>query len=94
MKGKVLNLVGFIIFVSLNWMALPSLGQDLKAELSNAVCHQNWGEAIEVIDRMSTISPQSASRLQDYRDRLVTLQDSEARVPEWQEDCSPPTPLN
>ncbi|MGK7927331.1 MAG: hypothetical protein AB4290_19165 [Spirulina sp.] len=91
MKRKILNAIGSIVVLSLGLMALPSRGQDLNAELKNAVCQQNWGEAIEIIDRMGAISPQSASRLQEYRDRLVTLQNSGAQVPGWDEDCQTST---
>ena len=90
MKLKASIAICSLAMCPLGSTALPSRGQDLNAELDYAICNQNWDAAIEIIDRARTISPQSTAELEDYRDRLVELQNSRSRVPEWGEECTPP----
>lgn len=65
--------------------------QDLNAQLKQAICRQNWSQAIKVIDRMLAIESdaESRSQLMAYRQRLQGLASSESQVPsELLADCA------
>ncbi|MCW6034799.1 hypothetical protein K4A83_00710 [Spirulina subsalsa FACHB-351] len=76
--------------------SLPSYAQDLNGQLRQAVCQQNWTEAIAIVDRMMQRSPNQADRLRTYRQNLASLRERGVKVPNWQENCQPPasTPLS
>ncbi len=71
-------------------VARPGLSQtDLNAQLRQAVCSQNWSQAIQVVDQMKKVSaPEYTSELTMYRGRLVALASSGARVPSSDLNCS------
>ena len=71
----------------------------LNAQMQKAVCSQNWGEAVKIVDQMIAITPSSNqmrhNELKTYRGRIISLYDSKASVPNWSESCSArtePTP--
>ena len=74
---------------------LPASATDiatLNAQMRKAVCNQNWGEAIKLVDQMIVITPSSnqmhRNELKTYRGRMQSLYDSKANVPGWSENCS------
>ena len=71
-------------------VARPGLSQtDLNAQLRQAVCTQNWSQAIRVVDQMKKVSrPEYASQLTMYRGRLEVLASSDTRVPGGELNCS------
>jgi hypothetical protein len=71
-------------------VARPALSQtDLNAQLRQAVCSQNWSQAIQVVDQMKKNSePEYASQLTMYRSRLEVLANSGARVLSSELNCS------
>lgn len=71
-------------------VARPGLSQtDLNAQLRQAVCTQNWSQAIRVVDQMKKASrPEYASQLTMYRGRLEVLANSDTRVPSGELNCS------
>ncbi|MGB7444497.1 MAG: hypothetical protein WA919_25815 [Coleofasciculaceae cyanobacterium] len=81
-------LTSTILLVIMGLANRPSLAQtDLNVELKQALCDQNWGKAIEIVDQMRAEAPQSAEELVMYRSRLQALIDSGARVDNWPSDC-------
>lgn len=66
-----------------------SLGQsDLNARLKNALCAQDWQQAIRIVDRMRAIAqPSERDQLLLYRGQLETFASSRARIPNWPADC-------
>ena len=64
----------------------------LNAQMQKAVCVQNWGEAIKLVDKMIAITPSSnqmrRNELKTYRGRMQSLYDSKANLPGWSENCS------
>ena len=71
----------------------PSAPQeDLNAQLTQAVCSQNWSQAIKIIDRMIATSPSSGEvreQLINYRSRLQGFANSNAEIPrEALADCA------
>lgn len=68
----------------------PGLAQtDLNAQLRQAVCSQNWSQAVQVVDQMKKVSaPEYTSQLTMYRGRLEALANSGARVPSSELNCS------
>ncbi|MDB9314354.1 hypothetical protein PN462_14675 [Spirulina sp. CS-785/01] len=75
------------LVVLLGTFSPPSVAQNLNEQLRNAICNQNWGGAIEIIDRMAERSPENAESLRTYRQRLETLRNAEVRIPDWSENC-------
>lgn len=67
-----------------------SAGQpNLNAQLQQAICTQNWSQAIQVVDKMKKVSTSEyASQLTIYRGRLEALANSKARVPSADLNCS------
>lgn len=66
----------------------PSFSQadvkpDLNVQLKLALCSQNWGQAIQVIDRMKAASPEQTAQLTLYRGQLQNLLRSGSKVPNW-----------
>ena len=66
--------------------------EDLNAQLTQAVCSQNWSQAIKIIDRMIASSPNSGEvreQLINYRSRLQSFANSNAEIPrEALADCA------
>ena len=89
MKLKVLTTV---LLLELSQLAAirPSLSQnDLNAQLQEALCSQDWGRALQVIDQMKKVAGrQYASELTLYRGRLEVLARENAKVPEWTQGCA------
>jgi hypothetical protein len=71
-------------------VARPGVAKtDLNAQLKQAVCSQNWNQAIQVVDQMKKVSgSEYASQLTMYRGRLEALANSGARVPSSELNCS------
>jgi|GEM_PF-1968643 RNA polymerase subunit RPABC4/transcription elongation factor Spt4 len=85
-----------IICLSMSFLgASPALAQgDLNAQLRTAVCDQNWGGAIGVVDRMVPLVPvsnPSHGQLLNYRQQLQNLQDVNLRLSNWA--CIPNQPI-
>lgn len=86
MRVKVL--ISTILLITVGLADFPSLAQtDLNLELKQALCDQNWGKAIEIVDQMRVEAPQSSEELVMYQSRLRALIDSGARVDNWPSDC-------
>lgn len=76
------------IGVMLNYCIPPVFAQDLNAQLKQAVCQQDWGGAIAIIDRFLESNPRDANRLMAYRNRLQQLWNNEVRLSDWPADCN------
>ncbi|NEO26110.1 MAG: hypothetical protein F6K03_04240 [Kamptonema sp. SIO4C4] len=77
-----------VLVVVFGAVSPPSFAQNLNAQLRTAICDQNWGEAIEIIDRMAERSPDNADSLRRYRQRLQDLRNAEVHIPDWSENCT------
>ncbi|MEW6494141.1 MAG: hypothetical protein AB1589_16755 [Cyanobacteriota bacterium] len=56
--------------------------EELNANLKQAVCSQNWSQALKVIDQMIAIaSPEVREQLVSYRSRLQGLANSGSKIP-------------
>lgn len=71
-------------------VAHPGVAQtDLNTQLRQAVCSQNWSQAIQVVEQMKKVSaPEYTSQLTMYRGRLEALANSGARIPSSEMNCS------
>ena len=67
-------------------------GGTLDSQLLQATCNQNWGQAVQIVNRAIAAAPASSSeyrtQLSAYRNRLQTLQSRGIRVPNWQQQCT------
>lgn len=60
----------------------PPTPEELNANLKQAVCSQNWPQALKVIDQMMAIaSPEVRTNLVTYRNRLQGLANSGSKIP-------------
>jgi hypothetical protein len=83
-------------------VARPSLSQakptnvsppNLNLQLQQALCAQNWGQALQILDHMkSAAGPEYASQIVMYRGRIEALARENAKVPGLTEKCTVPSP--
>lgn len=65
---------------------------DLNAQLRQALCSQNWGQAIEVLDQMkSAADPQYRSQINLYRARVQVLARENVKLSKSIDNCSAPS---
>lgn len=74
-------------------IALPTnLPGALDVPLLRATCAQNWGQAVQIVDRAIAVAPrdQTAYRAQlsECRNRLQILQAKGVRAANWQQECT------
>lgn len=85
-----------IISISLVANSPSSYAQgDLNAQLRTAVCSQNWGGAIAVVDRMRPLVPNnspSQGQLTNYRQQLENLLRVDLRLENWACTAGQPIP--
>jgi hypothetical protein len=71
--------------------ALPGSGT-LDAQLLQATCNQNWGQAIQIVNQAIAGAPANSpayrAQLSAYRNRLQALQSRGIQVPNWQQQCT------
>ncbi len=86
--AKIMGLVGLGCF---GMMGLPAQAQTnpaptgLNAELSQAVCQQDWARAIRIVDRMRPLTPEARrGELTVYRSRLHAMLTSQTTIPNLQ----------
>jgi hypothetical protein len=60
---------------------------DLNAQLKQALCAQNWQQALKIVDQMRSRAPQDSDRLLQYRSQLEVLANANASIPNWPADC-------
>jgi hypothetical protein len=76
-----------LIFLAGGLMVNPSYAQgDLNAQLRTAVCSQDWGGAIAIVDRMRPLVPSnspSQGQLTTYRQQLENLLRVNLRLDNW-----------
>lgn len=84
--ASLLAAVGFIQLV----VASPSLSQtDLNTRLRQALCAQNWGQAMQIIDQMKRAAgPQYAAQLTLYRGQIATLARENVNLSKLLDKCS------
>jgi hypothetical protein len=72
----------------------PSLSQtDLNAQLRQALCSQNWQQALQILDQMKReASPEYAARITLYRGRIAVLARENVNAFQSIGDCSAPAP--
>ncbi|HEY9652837.1 MAG TPA: hypothetical protein V6C95_19425 [Coleofasciculaceae cyanobacterium] len=102
MKLKVVTtalLLSALPFIPLA-ITLPSLSQsptpspspsqpDLNVQLQQALCAQNWGRTLQILDQMKRrASPEYASQITLYRGRIAAIARENAKVPGWTVGCS------
>lgn len=94
MKKRILITVVLLSTIELIQLAAarPSFSQtDLNTQLQEALCAQNWGRAIQVIDQMKKVAGREyASQLNFFRGQLEVIARENADVPEWKEACPIP----
>jgi hypothetical protein len=77
----------FLIAVAGSVVVSPSYAQgDLNAQLRSAVCSQDWGGAIAIVDRMRPLVPSnspSQGQLTNYRQQLENLLRVNLRLDNW-----------
>lgn len=77
----------FLIAVASSLVVNPSYAQgDLNAQLRSAVCSQDWGGAIAIVDRMRPLVPSnspSQGQLSTYRQQLENLLRVNLRLNNW-----------
>lgn len=85
-----------IISISLGINSPSSYAQgDLNAQLRTAVCSQDWGGAIAVVDRMRPLVPNnspSQGQLTNYRQQLENLLQINLRLDNWGCTAGQPIP--
>lgn len=85
-----LTTLGFFLLTS------PRLGfsqPDLNAQLRQALCSQNWGQAIKILDQMkSAADPQYRSQINLYRARVQVLARENVKLSKAIDNCSAPSP--
>ena len=88
-------LIPLIIFAG-SLMGNPSYAQgDLNAQLRTAVCSQDWGGAIAIVDRMRSLVPSnspSQGQLATYRQQLENLLRINLRLDNWGCTAGQPIP--
>lgn len=67
---------GILLGGLLGLMALPSWAQDMRGQLNQALCTEDWESAIALVNGMMQAYPNNRTQLQQYRDRLQQLQAS------------------
>ena len=66
---------------------------DLNAQLRQALCSQNWGQAIEILDQMNRAAgPQYRSQINLYRARVQALARENVKLSKSIDNCSAPSP--
>lgn len=88
--AKIIGVVGLGCFGMMGLPAqaqTPPPGAGLNAELSQAVCQQDWARAIRIVDRMRPLTPEARrGELTVYRSRLHAMLTSQTTIPNLQ--CS------
>ncbi|HEY9612877.1 hypothetical protein [Allocoleopsis sp.] len=76
--------------------ARPSLGQpDLNAQLRQALCAQNWGQALQVLDQMKRAAePRYTSQINLYRSRIQVFARENVQLSKSIGDCSASAPAS
>lgn len=91
MKVKVLTTAILLSTIQLAQLAIapPSLSQtDLNTQLQQALCVQDWGRALQVVDLMKRRAGRNyASQLTLFRGQLEVIARENAKVPEWTQGC-------
>lgn len=76
-----------LIIVVCSLISYPSYAQgDLNVQLRTAVCAQDWGGAIAIVDRMRPLVPRnspSQGQLTTYRQQLDNLLQINLRIDNW-----------
>lgn len=85
------RIIGLVGLGCCGMMGLPALAQTpppgagLNAELSQAVCQQDWARAIRIVDRMRPLTPEARrGELTVYRSRLHAMLTSQTTIPNLQ----------
>ena len=88
-------LVAAMEFVLLT-AARPSLAQpDLNVQLRQALCAQNWGQALQVLAQMKrAVEPRYTSQINLYRSRIQVLARENVQLSKLIDNCSAPSPAN
>lgn len=89
MRSRILALT--ILLAASGFVTLPSRSQELNTQLQQAVCTQDWNQAIAIVEQLIAAAPQQSqqrTQLEAYRSRLQTLSTSGANIPNWAESCS------
>lgn len=61
---------------------------NLNAQLKQALCLQDWGRSIQILDRMKVAAPDEAAEIATYRQQIEGLQRSGAKIPNWPSNCT------
>ena len=87
----ILRAMGLVGVGCFGMMGLPALAQTnpaptgLNAELSQAVCQQDWARAIRIVDRMRPLTAEARrGELTVYRSRLHAMLTSQTTIPNLQ----------
>ncbi|HEY9834913.1 MAG TPA: hypothetical protein V6D26_30455 [Stenomitos sp.] len=84
-----LTTLGFFLLTSSH---LGFSQTDLNAQLRQALCSQNWGQALEILDQMKRAAdPQYRSPINLYRARVQVLARENVKLSQFI-DCSAPSP--
>jgi hypothetical protein len=91
-RSSITLLIAAMEFVLLT-AARPGLAQpDLNAQLRQALCAQNWGQALQVLDQMKkAVDPRYRSQINLYRSRIQVLARENVTLSQSIGDCSAPS---
>lgn len=91
MKSR--NLTTTALLITMTLTALPARARSqadiatLNAQIRQATCAQDWGEAVKIVDQMLAITPRSNQtrykELEEYRARMQNLSVSRTNVDSW-----------
>lgn len=88
MRPRILTVV---LLTTLGLATPPSLAQESNSQLQQAVCSQDWRQAIGIVDQMIAATPQPSTHraeLEAYRNQLQGFSSRSVKVPNWAEQCT------
>lgn len=90
MKFRILTTAILVGAIELVATVRPGLSQtDLNAQLQQALCGQNWGRAIQVVDQMKRVAGrQYAAQLTLYQGQLEVFARENVRIASGIEGCA------
>lgn len=59
----------------------------LNNQLVQAVCNQNWQQAIQIVEQIKAQTPQFAAPLTEYQQQLAAWQRAGVPIPDWSTRC-------
>jgi hypothetical protein len=94
-RSSTVLLLATMEFVFLAAAPISLAQTDLNAQLRQALCAQNWGQALDTLDRMKRAAGREyASQITLYRSRIQVLARENVKLSRLTDACSTSSPLN